>query len=92
MIIKENNVTHAINTLENGGIIIHETDTLYGFAVDATNTHAINELNLLKGRSKPLSIMIDKIDKINYFGLLNNTVKNKLVHILPGPFTILLNG
>ena len=66
MIIRENRIEHALNTLENGGVIIHETDTLYGFAVDATNTHAINKLNSLKGRNKPLSIMLNKIDEINY--------------------------
>ena len=92
MIIRENRIEHALNTLENGGVIIHETDTLYGFAVDATNTHAINKLNSLKGRYKPLSIMLNKIEEINCFVLLNNVVRNKLKNILPGPFTILLDS
>ena len=51
----------AKNTLENGEVIVYPTDTLYGFGVDATNTAAIHRLNRLKGRSTPLSIVLESI-------------------------------
>ena len=54
----------AKNTLENGEVIVYPTDTLYGFGVDATNTKAIQRLNRLKGRVKPLSIVLESIDNI----------------------------
>ena len=54
----------AIEALNNGGIIVYPTDTLYGFGVDATNTEAIKKLNRLKGRYQPLSIIISDIDHI----------------------------
>ena len=48
----------ARTALENGEVIVYPTDTLYGFGVDATNTEAIQRLNRLKGRAKPLSIVL----------------------------------
>ena len=40
-----------------GGIIVYPTDTLYGFGVDATNENSINQLNKLKNRKGPLSVI-----------------------------------
>ena len=57
----------AKTTLENGGVIVYPTDTLYGFGVDATNTEAIQRLNRLKGRVKPLSIVLKSLDHMHDF-------------------------
>ena len=40
-----------------GGIIVYPTDTLYGFGVDATNENSINQLNKLKNRNGPMSVI-----------------------------------
>ena len=40
-----------------GGIIVYPTDTLYGFGVDATNKNSINQLNKLKNRKGPISVI-----------------------------------
>ena len=40
-----------------GGIIVYPTDTLYGFGVDATNENSINQLNKLKNRNGPISVI-----------------------------------
>ena len=40
-----------------GGIIAYPTDTLYGFGVDATNENSINQLNKLKNRKGPISVI-----------------------------------
>ena len=40
-----------------GGIIVYPTDTLYGFGVDATNENSINQLNKLKNRTGPISVI-----------------------------------
>ena len=40
-----------------GGIIVYPTDTLYGFGVDATNENSINQLNKLKNRKGPISVI-----------------------------------
>ena len=40
-----------------GRIIVCPTDTLYGFGVDATNENSINQLNKLKNRTGPISVI-----------------------------------
>ena len=40
-----------------GVIIVYPTDTLYGFGVDATNENSINQLNKLKNRKGPISVI-----------------------------------
>ncbi len=82
----------AYNALINGEVIVYPTDTLYGFGVDATNTKAIQNLNNLKGRSQPLSIIIDSIEKINNYGEINNGRLNEIKKIFPGKYTILLTA
>lgn len=50
-------VNYAANSLEEGGVIVYPTDTLYGFGADATNDEAIDKINRIKGRSGPMSVM-----------------------------------
>ena len=64
----------AINSLQNGEIIVYPTDTLYGFGVDATNTEAIKKLNQLKGRAQSLSVIIDDIQNISKFSNITQNV------------------
>ncbi len=47
----------ALSVIEEGGIIIYPTDTIYGFGVDAGNEDAIDKLNKIKGRQQPMSVL-----------------------------------
>ena len=51
----------ACDVLKNGGIIVYPTDTIYGFGCDAKNDKAILNLNQIKRRSGPMSVLIDSI-------------------------------
>ncbi len=52
-----NAISLAAKVIQDGGIVVYPTDTLYGFGVDATNGNAISKLNTLKGRSGPISVV-----------------------------------
>jgi len=82
----------AYDSLNNGEIIVYPTDTLYGFGVDATNTKAIQNLNKLKGRVQPLSIIINTIEEISDFGKINESILNEIKKYFPGKYTALLNS
>ena len=86
------NVGRAVDILKSGGVIIYPTDTLYGFGVDASNEGAINTLNELKNRIQPLSILLASKHEINNYGIVNNNVKEKILKILPGPYTLLMES
>ena len=80
----------AKHTLDNGDIIVYPTDTLYGFGVDATNTEAIQRLNRLKGRVKPLSIVLVSVDHMHDFAEFNKEIKSEINKLFPGSYTVLL--
>ena len=54
----DSNAQLASDLLKKGKVIIYPTDTLFSFGADATNNRAIEELNNIKKRTMPLSILI----------------------------------
>ena len=75
-------ITIAYDVLKKGGIIAYPTDTLYGLGCNAKNINAIKNLNKIKNRSGPMSVIApDKKTAISWMELKNNEkniVKNKL--------------
>ena len=86
----EKYIQMAVNSLNDGDIIVYPTDTLYGFGVDATNSDAIQKLNKLKGRSQPLSIVLEKVSHISKYANVNSEIESELESIFPGEYTVLL--
>ena len=80
----------ARTALENGEVIVYPTDTLYGFGVDATNTEAIQRLNRLKGKVKPLSIVLESVDHMHDFAEFDIEIKSEINKLFPGSYTVLL--
>ena len=80
----------ARTALENGEVIVYPTDTLYGFGVDATNTEAIQRLNRLKGKVKPLSIVLESVDHMHDFAEFDVEIKSEINKLFPGSYTVLL--
>ena len=88
---KLDNIYKASDLLLKGDIIVYPTDTLYGFGVDATNTEAISRLNHLKNRKRPYSIIVNSIDMLKEYAILDDNLKVQISSILPGAVTIILN-
>ena len=86
----EKYIEMAINSLNNGDVIVYPTDTLYGFGVDATNSDAIKKLNRLKGRSQPLSIVLENVSEIENYAKITAEIISELESIFPGEYTVLL--
>ena len=71
-------INRAVSILKNGGIIICPTDTLYGFGVDATNSSAINKLNILKQRVQTYSVIVKSVNMINDYAKISLEQKSIL--------------
>ena len=80
----------AHNTVENGEVIVYPTDTLYGFGVDATNTEAVQRLNRLKGRIRPLSIVLESVNHMHEYAEFDGDIQSELNQLFPGKYTALL--
>ena len=57
--LKEKIIDQTIKVLNNGGIILYPTDTVWGIGCDATNRKAIEKIYKIKKRqkNKPLIIL-----------------------------------
>ena len=86
----EKYIEMAVNSLKNGDVIVYPTDTLYGFGVDATNSDAIQKLNRLKGRSQPLSIVLQQVSDISNYAMVTPEIETQLEKLFPGEYTVLL--
>lgn len=75
----------ALDALSKGAIIVYPTDTIYGFGCDATNHEAINNLNNLKGRKSPMSVIApDEQTAVNWFNLQKEEKKKLLKYFKNG--------
>ena len=82
-----NQLKSAIESINNGEIIILPTDTLYGFSFDACNSDTVEKFNSLKQRNNPLSIIVDSFEMARNYANIED--ENLFHSLLPGPFTCL---
>lgn len=85
-------INEAIDVLAYGGIILYPTDTVYGLGANIFNEKAVKKVYKIKNRtlSKPLSILVSKIETLSILVDLNEKNKEYISNYLPGPFTFIL--
>lgn len=81
-------------TLKEGKLILIQTDTVIGIAADATNTKAIEKLNVLKGapKDKVRQIILSKVEDIYTYCDVSVDLIAVLNRLLPGPYTFILKA
>lgn len=89
-------INTVIDMLQDGGVIIYPTDTVYGLGCDIYNTKAVDRicsLRRLDPKKAMLSFICKDISQISEFTqpIDNNTFK-LLKRNLPGPFTFVLKS
>jgi len=80
--------------LNNGGVVIAPTDTLYGVLAKATDIEAVHKVDKLKGRShvKSYIVLISDISELELFWIqINPRIKTFLSRVWPGPVTVALS-
>ncbi|NJC26481.1 L-threonylcarbamoyladenylate synthase [Neolewinella antarctica] len=89
-------IQQMVDILEDGGVIIYPTDTIYGIGCDITNKNAVERVARIRGLdpSKALfSFICQDISQITeYSKTINNDVFRVMKHNTPGPFTFILNS
>jgi len=84
-------VNKALDILNNGGIILYPTDTIWGIGCDATDTNAIKKIYELKQRDDSKSLIILLAEAKDIFKYVANPHPD-IVHIINGfekPTTII---
>ena len=80
--------------LDNDGIIIFPTDTVYGIGCNCYSEKALKKLFSFKNRplSKPINVLTDSINKIELVAENINEKERELINkYLPGDLTIILD-
>ena len=86
----------VVDVLQNGGIIVYPTDTVYGLGCDITNAKAVEKVarykNVKVEKSNLSFIRVDLSQLADFSKPLSNPVFKLLKRYLPGPFTFILNA
>ena len=89
---KSNAVDVAIDFLQKGKVICFATDTVYGVAVDATNSKAVEGLYKLKKRdkNKPIAIFLKNLESAKKLFIFNDLASEIVEKYMPGDITVIL--
>src|SRR3978361_93998 len=87
-------VAKALKVIQDGGIILYPTDTIWGIGCDATNTEAINKIYKLKKRdeAKSMIILLDTENKLESYISEVNPLAYDLIEYAENPLTLVMPG
>lgn len=87
-------IRRAVEALQAGEVIAYPTDTVYGLGCDVTNKKAVDRLYQIKGMDpkQQLSFICPDLSEIARWAVVENTQYRVLRHLLPGPYTFILQA
>ena len=87
-------LNNAKKVIQDGGIVLFPTETVYGIGANALNDDAVKKIFVAKGRAQdnPLILHISDMDMLDQIAENISEKEYKLMDAFwPGPFTIILN-
>jgi len=87
-------VAKAFKVVQEGGIILYPTDTIWGIGCDATNTEAVKKIFNLKQRdeAKSMIILLDTENKLESYVREVPAVAYDLIEYTENPLTLVMPG
>ena len=87
-------VARALKVVQEGGIILYPTDTIWGIGCDATNTEAIKKILRLKQRdeTKSMIILLDTDNKLESYISDVPSLAYDLIEYAENPLTLIMPG
>lgn len=84
------------NILQNGGLVIYPTDTVYGLGCDISNTKALERIARIKGiklaKANWSFVCADLSNLSDFVRQIDTSTFKILKRALPGPYTFVLPG
>ena len=87
-------IDKIIKVLQDGGLIVCPTDTVYAIGCDALNVRAVEKICRMKDinpEKSNLSIICYDLSNISEYARVDNNTFKLMKKNLPGPFTFILN-
>ena len=92
----EKEIAKIVKVLQDGGLIIYPTDTVYGLGCDITNNKALERVAKIKGikldKANFSFVCSDLSNLSDYVKQIDTSVFKILKRSLPGPYTFILPG
>ncbi|MDY0779898.1 L-threonylcarbamoyladenylate synthase [Tenacibaculum sp. IB213877] len=89
-------IDKVVKVLQEGGLIIYPTDTVYGLGCDITNTKAMEKVAKIKGiklEKANFSFVCNDLSHLSDYVKQIDTPTYKILNrALPGPYTFILPG
>ena len=87
-------VAKAFKVVQDGGIILYPTDTIWGIGCDATNTEAVKKIYRLKQRdeAKSMIILLDSDSKLPSYVTEVPDMAYDLIEYAENPLTLIIPG
>jgi len=89
-------IARVVKVLQDGGLVIYPTDTVYGLGCDITNTKALERIAKIKGikleKANFSFICHDLSNLSDYVKQIDTSTFKILKRALPGPYTFILPG
>ena len=84
----------AVEVLQNGGLILYPTDTIWGIGCDATNPNAVRRIYELKKRadSKSMLVLVENEVRLNSYIREVPEMAYNLIELSDKPLTIVYPG
>lgn len=87
-------IKKACQVMQEGGVILYPTDTIWGIGCDATNEEAVRRVYEIKHRadSKAMLVLVDSEAKVEFYVREVPPVAWDLIELSTRPLTIIYDG
>lgn len=86
-------IDKVVRIMQDGGLVIYPTDTVYAIGCDALNVRAVEKICQMKGinpQKSNLSIICYDLSNLSEYAKVGNAAFKLMKKNLPGPFTFIL--
>ncbi len=90
----ETDIQHCLTVLQNGGLILYPTDTIWGIGCDATSEEAVTKIYTLKNRADEKSMLVLVADErqLNQYITQLHTEISAYLKTVTKPTTVIYEG
>jgi L-threonylcarbamoyladenylate synthase len=91
--ISDVSIQKAATAIQNGGLVVYPTDTVYGLGCNPFDEKAVNKLATVKVRNKTnFPVLVDTIGRARGLGYINGDAEALALRFWPGPLTIIVSS
>jgi len=85
-------IRKSVEIIENGGVIIFPTDTVYGIGCDPYDANAVKKIYEIKSREKikSLPVLVSSIEIVKQISIIDEFTEKIIKKYWPGPLTLIL--